>query len=59
MWRLVRLYAPKDLSSCSIAHFSYRAWEYESNGGRLDGASAILAEKNESGRQEYNGKENI
>ena len=35
----------------SVAHFSFRAWKYESNGVRVDSVSAILAEKNESGRR--------
>ena len=32
---------------CSIAHFSHRAWKYESNGGQFDGVSTILKEKND------------
>ena len=33
---------------CSEAHFSWRAWRYESNGGRVECLSAIFAGKNES-----------
>ena len=33
---------------CSIPHFSCKAWKYESNGGLVEGISALLAEKNES-----------
>ena len=38
---------------CLIAHFSCRAWKYESNGGLVDGLSALFAEKNESSLQPW------
>ena len=50
VWRLWIL--QKVSIKCLIPHFSCRAWKYESNGGLVEGLSAILAEKNESSTYE-------
>ena len=49
VWRLWIL--RKVFKKCLIPHFSCRAWKYESNGGLVEGLSALFAEKNESNRE--------